>query len=49
MTLSACPLLSIPLPDMSVRPPPFKGADKRTDGHPGPTEQDGGHASGEAR
>ncbi|CQD07442.1 hypothetical protein BN000_01487 [Mycobacterium europaeum] len=31
MSLSACPLLSTTPPDMSVRPPPFKGADKRTD------------------
>lgn len=34
MSLSACPLLSTTVPDMSVRPPPFRGADKRTDTAP---------------
>lgn len=34
MTLSACPPLSATAPDMSVRPPPFRGADKRTDTAP---------------
>lgn len=34
MTLSACPLLSTNPADMSVRPPPVRGADKRTDTAP---------------